>query len=74
MYSLNGLSTAKEVTEYVIKAMQEKKLGNEEIKMYRRAVKYCDYQDLLTESQDYIDMLNNLDKQSECKIIYTGNI
>ena len=74
MYSLDGLKTAKEVTEYVVKSMQDKKLGNEEIKMYRRAVRYCDYSDLLKESQDYLDMLNNMDKPCECKVTYTGNI
>lgn len=74
MYSLEGLNTAKEVVEYVVKSMQNKKLGTEEIKMYKRAVRYCDYSELLKESQDYIDMLNNMNKQSECKITYTGNI
>ena len=49
--------------------MKEKKLGTLEIRQYEKQATRYDHDHLITVSQEYLDMLNNMDKQ-ECKVTY----
>ena len=70
MYNLNNIEqTALAITNYVKGCMKEKKIGAFEIKEYEKAIKRCTFSELIEISQEYIDMLNNMDKQ-ECKVSY----
>jgi hypothetical protein len=70
MYSLNNIDeTALAITTYVKTCMKEKKLGSFEIKEYEKAVKRCSFSELIELSQEYIDMLNNMNNQ-ECEVSY----
>lgn len=70
MYSIKDLNDAHSIKQYVIKAMQKCKCGISEIKEYQNQCNMYDYSYLLQISQEYIDMLNNMEKPIECKITY----
>lgn len=70
MYSLDNIDqTALAITTYVKNCMKEKKIGSIELKEYEKAIRKCQFYELLEISQEYIDMLNNMDNQ-ECKVSY----
>lgn len=64
-FSLNGLTTAHEIKQYVIAAMKKCKCGSTEMREYQNQVDRYDYTYLLQLSQEYIDMLNEMEK-SKC--------
>lgn len=64
MYSLEGLNTAHEIKQYVIKAMQKSKCGITEIREYQKQVDRYDYVYLQQLSQEYIDMLNSWEAET----------
>lgn len=71
MYSLEKVEkTAQSITSYVKASMKEKKLGAAEIKEYERQARKYDFTNLLTVSQEYIDMLNQMESQADCKVLY----
>lgn len=70
MFTLKGLDTAHAIKQYVIKAMQKCKCGITEIKEYQRQADMYDYTYLLQISQEYLDMLNNMN--IPCKVSYVG--
>lgn len=71
MYSLDKVDkTANAIINYVKQCMKEKKIGATEVKEYERQCKQYGFDHLLTISQEYIDMLNNMEQNQECKVTY----
>lgn len=71
MYSLNNVEfTIHAIKNYVKACMKEKKLGNEEIREYDKLVGNCAFEEAVELSQEYIDMLNKMEQEAECKITY----
>ena len=69
-YSLQEVeNNARSIITYVKECMKEKKLGTLEIRQYEKQATMHDHDHLITVSQEYLDMLNNMDKQ-ECKVTY----
>lgn len=69
-FTLEGLNTAHEIKQYVVKAMQKCKLGLTEIREYQNQANMYDFAYLQQISQEYIDMLNRNNKPQEIKISY----
>lgn len=71
MYSLDNVNkTVQDITSYVKQCMSEKKLGVTEIREYETQCKCLNFDEFLHVSQEYIDMLNNMEKEQECKVTY----
>lgn len=70
VYSIEGMTTAKQIVPYVKTAMAEKKLGTEEIREFVSEAQRLYGFALVEFAQDYIDMLNNMNRQTECKVSY----
>lgn len=70
MYKIDELKTVSAIKNYVIKAMQEKKFGQLEIKEYEREIKYADFYTMKQISEEYLMMLNNLSQEPECTVSY----
>ena len=71
MYNLNNVDgNAHDIIGYVKACMKEKKCGSTEIREYEKQAKMYDYTHLLNVSQEYIDMLNQMEQQQECKVTY----
>ena len=71
-YSLNGLEqTTHDIINYIVESMKQCGLGTIEIEEYKKQAKKEDLPGLLTLSQEYVDMLNNMDpRNQECKVTY----
>lgn len=70
MYSLDNVDqTALAITNYVKNCMKEKKIGSFEVKEYEKAARRSSFPELIELSQDYIDMLNNMDIYQEVKYV-----
>lgn len=76
-YTLKGLTTQQAIKQYVLNAMTEMKLGQEEIQEYTRQIKRYDFSYLQQVSQEYIDMLNSLEEERKnptCKVYYVEGL
>ena len=72
MYSLEGVEkTSRAIISYVKSCMQEKKLGATELKEYERQAKAYDFTHLINVSQEYLDMLNEMDSQQNYTVSYS---
>ena len=72
MYSLEGVEkTSRAIISYVTSCMQEKKLGATELKEYERQAKAYDFTHLINVSQEYLDMLNEMDSQQNYTVRYS---
>ena len=72
MYSLEGVEkTSRAIISYVKNCMQEKKLGATELKEYERQAKAYDFTHLINVSQEYLDMLNEMDSQQNYTVRYS---
>jgi len=77
MYSIDGLKTSNAIRQYVLKAMQEMKLGTEEQMEYMNQIRRYDFSYLHQISKEYIDMLNKMKeekKKSTCRISYVEGL
>lgn len=71
MYSLDKIDgNAHAIIGYVKACMKEMKLGATEVKEYERQAKRYDYTNLLNVSQEYLDMMNQMKQNNECKVTY----
>lgn len=71
MYTLDNVEpNAKAIKEYVLKCMKELKLGSIEVREYERQANMYDYNYLVTISKEYLEMMNNMQSQQECKVYY----
>ena len=72
MYSLEGVEkTSRAIISYENSCMQEKKLGATELKEYERQAKAYDFTHLINVSQEYLDMLNEMDSQQNYTVRYS---
>lgn len=67
---LNLKHNIREVINYVVESMKKCKLGPSEIQEYERLARSGDWAFCLKTSQEYIDMLNEMNKPVECKVTY----
>ena len=77
MYTLDGLKNSNAIKQYVLKAMQEMKLGSEEQMEYLNQIRKYDFSYLQQVSQEYVEMLNKIkeeQKHSTCKITYVEGL
>lgn len=75
MYSLKDIdNNAHSIINYVKNCMKEKKLGATEIKEYERQARRYAFDNLIVVSQEYLDMLNQMDEVSECKVSYVDGL
>ena len=77
-YTLKDSTTVQAIKQYVIKAMNEMKCGDLEVKEYNREIRNKDFYSILQISQEYIDMLNNIEterlKANACITGYTSQV
>ena len=71
-YSLDNVEhTSQDIINYITESMKKVGCGTIEIEEYKKQARKEDINGLISLSQEYVEMLNNMDpRNQECKVSY----